>query len=186
MDELEKPSAQDHCTKLGNWTVYICISTPILTTLILAIWINFDQSESAPTLETTNNPIGTLIILKDVAYSLSSWNRWAFASKLFACILGGSIAALSVAVASKKLDNCSHYLAAASVAAMTFTYSILQPYEEYRQFRAAYAQLENAYLNYVATPTEAQLLLLIEGKKQARAILKENWQIHQPDGHHLD
>lgn len=119
---------------------------------------------------------GCEFVINTVLENLESWNRWAIASKTFACFLGAVSAALGILVSSKKLPDKWHYALSATLAGSIFVFGVLQPYEEYKQFRAAYAKLEFALLTFLPSNKGVnELTLLIKAQADARDALKETW-----------
>ena len=119
---------------------------------------------------------GCEVIVRYVLTSLHSWNSWSIASKAFASAFGAFVAALGVAVASKQLPNRWHWVASALFAGGLFSMELLQPYEEYKQFRSASASLELAYLEFAASKGEKEDLdRLVTAQFTAREYLKETW-----------
>ena len=161
------------------WVVIGCVAMSVIAAPVLLTWIVMSPSPK-DVCPISDCEFGTIEVLRDARSALESWSHWAFAAKLYACILGGSIATISVVVASKKLDDTAHFVSAGAVAGLTFVYALLQPYEEYRQFRAASAEVELAYLTYMATPTPDALLKLVNAKQKSRELLKESWEVKNP------
>jgi len=158
-----------YCTAIG-W---------IFIALLLLAWIMNVPIPSSPVQHLNLRPELHAVLEQLWSYQIE-WGRWAFASKVFACVLGGSISVLSVAVASKQLEDALHFGAAAAIAGMGFVYGILQPYDEYKQFRAAIAALEGPYYAYVAAQNDDNWKNLIKGLDAARFALKETWSAPDP------
>jgi hypothetical protein len=120
--------------------------------------------------------VGSDEVLKQVARELSEWDVWAWISKTGAVSIGVVVAACGVLVASKRLPHKWHYGLSALVAACVFAYGLLQPYEEYKQFRLAQYALNNAYLQYLSSEHGDQdLKTLIKAFDEARGLLREIW-----------
>lgn len=119
---------------------------------------------------------GCEFVINTVLENLNSWNWWAIASKTFACFLGAVSAALGILVSSKKLPDKWHYALSATLASSIFVFGLLQPYEEYKQFRSAYAKLEFALMTFLPSDKGVkELNLLIKAQADARDALKETW-----------
>jgi len=108
--------------------------------------------------------------------NLDQWNNWAFKSKVLATLLGGLVAALGVLIASKQLPDIWHIALSAVTAASIFAYELLKPYNEYKQFRAAFAHLEVAYITLQGVRTPENLAAAIKAQRESREMLKENWE----------
>lgn len=119
---------------------------------------------------------GCALIVNTVVDELQYWDWWASISKLSACVLGAFAAALGVSIASKCLGTCTHYFASAVLAALVYCIGVLNPYQEYKQFRSAYAILETAYLDFSHSDKDSTALRnLTESEHAARQNLQENW-----------
>ena len=119
---------------------------------------------------------GCQLIVNQALETLHEWDWWSCASKIFTCVFGGLIAALGIAVVSKEMPGKWHWIVSAVFAAGAFTMGVLQPYEEYKQFRDAYATLENGLLTFAASKRgEEDLKSLIAAQAKGRAFLKETW-----------
>lgn len=115
-------------------------------------------------------------VLSQVQFALVDWSKWAWISKAGAVLIGVIVAAGGVLIAGKQLPNRWHYGVSAFVAACVFTYGLLQPYEEYKQFRLAQYQLHGAYMRYLtSTHSGDDLRALITAFDEARTQLRENW-----------
>lgn len=118
-----------------------------------------------------------LLVVNHVLTNLESWSQWAIYSKTFACLLGGAIAALTILIGMKKLPDIWHYALSATLATSVSVMGLLQPYEEYKQFRAAYAKLERGYMEFTRSDHGSDALnALIISQSEARELLKENWE----------
>jgi len=118
------------------------------------------------------------VIIAHIVENLWLWDKWAFASKIFACVVGSLSSIAGILVTSKVLQDKWHYFASAILAAGIFTMGVLQPYEEYKQFRGAYANLERAYLEFINSKREhSDLRNLIAQNAISREKLVENWAI---------
>jgi hypothetical protein len=119
-------------------------------------------------------------IINTIKGNMASWDHWAFWAKVVAVVLGSLISALGTLVAAKQLPDKWHYGSVALAAATGFAWSTLQPYEEYKQFRAAYASVEAALMTYQAIPTTDNMKALIGANEKARNMLAEKWSPPDP------
>ncbi len=91
-------------------------------------------------------------------------------------MIGVIVAGGGVLISAKQLPDNWHYGVSAFVAAYVFAYGLLQPYDEYKQFRMAFYKLKVGYMNYqVSQHTDCDLRDLIKIFDQARTALRENW-----------
>ncbi|CAG9172567.1 hypothetical protein [Cupriavidus pampae] len=119
---------------------------------------------------------GSQEVLEEVQRALNSWDTWAWISKTGAVFLGVIVSACGVLIASKQLPDNWHYGVSAFVAACVFAYGLLQPYEEYKQFRLAQYKLHGAYMAYLISGRSSDdLTALKTAFDEARNELKEDW-----------
>jgi hypothetical protein len=114
-------------------------------------------------------------IVQQATDFLASCNYWAFISKATAVALGVEVSASGTLITIKKLPDQWHYALGALTAACLFAWTLLEPYEEYKQFRAAYAMVEHARLEYYRTGSDQELGGIIDAISNARFALKETW-----------
>lgn len=120
-------------------------------------------------------------VLHEVQNLLSSWDFWGKISKSGAIFLGVLVTTGGVLISSKQLPNRLHYAVSALVAGSVFAYGLLQPYEEYKQFRKAYYTLDTARLTFVSSDrTRADLDKLLDALREARGALEEKWAAPAP------
>ena len=115
------------------------------------------------------------VIVQYATDFLKMCDYWAFASKTVAVVLGVVVSAGGTLITLKFLPNNWHYALGATTAACLFAWTLLQPYEEYKQFRASYAIVEHATLQYQHTGNDKDLTALIDAIYSARMTLKETW-----------
>lgn len=119
---------------------------------------------------------GSEEVIRQVTTALDEWNKWAWISKAGAVVLGVIVAAAGVLIAGKRLPDRWHYGVSAFVAGCAFAYGLLQPYEEYKQFRLAQYKLHGAYMTYlISARSDADLIALKKDFDEARKELRENW-----------